>query len=368
MHDFIVIGGGLIGMLTARELRLADARVAVLERGHTGKEASWAGGGILSPLYPWRYPDAVTALASWSQSRYADFCNALVAESGIDPEWTQSGLLMLGEQDNKAAMAWARKKDKKLEVVANQVLPKLEPGLSSIFTSALLLPDIAQVRNPRLLRALEASIKSMGVTVEENIGVQDITVEAGHVTGVRTTCGQRSAGNVVIAGGAWSGMLAKSFGVSLDVEPVRGQMILFRGRPGLVSHIILHDGRYLIPRRDGRVLAGSTLEYVGYDKATTDDARRDLYDFAVSLIPDLAACEIENHWAGLRPGSPQSIPYIGVVPGTKGVFVNAGHFRNGVTTGPASARLLSDIALSRQPILSPAPYSLKAHESSIKAG
>jgi glycine oxidase len=137
-------------------------------------------------------------------------------------------------------------------------------------------------------------------------------------------------------------------------------MILFHAQPGAISRIVLHNDRYVIPRRDGRVLVGSTVEHRGFDKTITDQARASLKQYALDHFPLLEQADIEHHWAGLRPGSPQGIPYIGPVPGIDGLYLNAGHFRNGVVLAPASARLMSDIVLGRNPILPPAPYALDA--------
>jgi glycine oxidase len=145
-------------------------------------------------------------------------------------------------------------------------------------------------------------------------------------------------------------------GLALQVGPVRGQMLLFKGPPGLVKTMTLYQQRYVIPRRDGRVLVGSTLEYVGYDKQTTPEARAELLRAACELIPELEHQPVEHHWAGLRPGSPQGIPVIGPHPGLDNLFINAGQFRNGVVLAPASARLLADHVLGRQPVFRAADY------------
>ena len=144
--------------------------------------------------------------------------------------------------------------------------------------------------------------------------------------------------------------------MQLPVKPVRGQMILYRAEPGVVQRIVLSQDRYVIPRRDGRILVGSTVEDVGFEKATTRAAMQELEAEARRIIPALANYPIEHHWAGLRPGSPHDIPYIMQHPRISGLFVNTGHFRNGVVLGPASARLLADILLQREPILDPLLY------------
>lgn len=364
MHvtDFIIAGGGLIGLLTARELRQAGAHVTVVERGATGQESSWAGGGILSPLYPWRAPAAVTALVGWSQGRYPVLAGALADETGLDVEWIQNGLLVLDTDQQACALAWAYQSGVRLNLIKRAELLQHEPQLDAATAAeALWLPEIAQIRNPRLLKALRQSLLASGVVVREHAAITGLRTRDGHIEGVETVAGPIMASKVVVTAGAWSNNLLKNFGFSGEIVPVRGQMILFRAVPGLVSRIVIHKDRYVIPRRDGRVLAGSTVEYAGFDKSTTDQALIELRQTAVALVPALADCEIEHHWAGLRPGSAEArggVPYIGEHPQVRGLFVNSGHFRNGVVMAPASARLLTDIILERPPIVDPAPYQI----------
>lgn len=358
--DCIVVGGGLIGMLSARELALGGLRVRLLERGRTGRESSWAGGGILSPLHPWRYPAGVSALARWSQERYRSLAQALREETGVDAQWTPSGMLMLEVADQAEALAWAGQWHYTLQVLEGEALQGIEPHLAGSLGQALWMEEVAQLRNPRLLQALRLSLDALGVAVEEGCEVQGLVQTGGRVQGVLTSRGQRDGTQVVIAGGAWSGELLAKAGLDLPVEPVRGQMLLFKAKPGLISPIILSGERYIIPRRDGRVLVGSTMERCGFDKRTTAEAREQLYRDALAIIPDLAAYPIERHWAGLRPGSPGGEPFIGAWPGLEGLYINAGHFRNGVVMGYASARLLADLLLGREPNIDPAPYRLPA--------
>jgi len=359
MADCIIIGGGLIGMLTARELQQAGAEVLILERGKLGGESSWAGGGILSPLYPWRYGDAVNQLASYGQQVYSQLAESLLDESGIDPEYTRSGMLVLDQQETDSAVKWAAGWDKELQLLTTQKqIQEVESVINPKVEQAMWMPEIAQMRNPRLIKALKGSLEHRGVHYIEHAEACDIDIGKGAVKSVKTSSQVYQADKVIVAGGAWSHDIIQQYAHPPAIEPVKGQMILFKARPGLLKTMILSNGRYLIPRRDGRILAGSTLEYTGFSKKITDEAQLDLYHAAIEIVPQLANAEIEHHWAGLRPGTSAGIPYICSHPEIDGLYINSGHFRNGVILGAASACLMKNIVLREAPILSTEAYEL----------
>ncbi|MDP1708620.1 MAG: glycine oxidase ThiO [Gammaproteobacteria bacterium] len=367
MTNCLVIGGGIIGLLTARELADAGVTVTVVERGAgaAGHESSWAGGGILSPLCPWQAPEPVTVLARWGQARYAELAQALQEETGVDAEWTQSGMLCLDATQQAAALAWAGRTHTEVQVLTRFAVKMREPSVSDTAEHALWLPEVAQIRNPRLLRGLQQSLLKRRVRMLSQCEVTGLRHTGGQVTGVDSSHGRMSAGTVIVAGGAWSGQLLAGLVPKLDIQPVRGQMLLWRTKPGLVKRIIVQQEHYLIPRSDGCVLAGSTVEHVGFDKATTQAGLQELKSAAISMVPALAYCHVEQHWAGLRPGSPQGVPYIGAHPALKGLYVNTGHFRNGLVLAPASARLMADLVRGAPPIVEPAPYALAATQDGL---
>ncbi|MBD3671011.1 MAG: glycine oxidase ThiO [Gammaproteobacteria bacterium] len=357
--EIVVVGGGIMGLLSARELALGGARVTLVERGECGRESSWAGGGIVSPLYPWRYREPIHTLARWSQAHYPALVEQLERESGINAEWQPSGMLMLDVKDRTEALAWADAHDQAMQQLEAAQLPSVEPALAS-GRHGLWMPDIGQVRNPRLVRAARQALAGHGIELREHTEVEGLIAERGQLRGIHTSQGDIYAQHVVVAGGAWSGRLLQDLGLTIDIRPVKGQMILYRTQPGTIQRIVLKDGKYVIPRRDGHVLAGSTMENTDFDKTTTEQAQHELRQAAEALFPVLADAPLVKHWAGLRPGSPEGIPYIGEYPTLRGLFVNAGHFRNGVVMGPASARLLADLVLERKTIVDSAPYALEA--------
>ncbi|UVE19670.1 glycine oxidase ThiO [Pseudomonas sp. LS44] len=354
----MVVGGGAIGLLSAFLLASQGQSVVLLERQLAGQEASWAGGGIVSPLYPWRYSQAVTALAHWSQDFYPQLGAQLMAETGVDPEVYVTGLYWLDLDDEAEALAWARREGRPLVAVGIEEAYRAVPVLGTGFTRAVHMAGVANVRNPRLTRALrEALLRMPNVTLHEHCAVSGFIRDGQRVVGVHTEAGEIRAERVVVAAGAWSGELLAGLGVELPVEPVKGQMILFKCAEDFLPSMVLAKGRYAIPRRDGHVLVGSTLEHAGFDKTPTEVALASLKASAVELLPALAGAEVVKHWAGLRPGSPEGIPFIGPVPGYDGLWLNCGHYRNGLVLAPASCRLLADLMLGRETIIEPAPYA-----------
>ncbi|NQD38919.1 glycine oxidase ThiO [Permianibacter sp. IMCC34836] len=358
--EFCIIGGGIIGLMTARELLSAGASVTVVEAAGCGQQASWAAGGIVSPLYPWRYPAPVTALADQAQSIYPKLSEQLRAATGIDPEWQRSGLLLLDLEDQTEALSWAAERERAVSIYSTDTLATCQDGLSADISQAICFPDVAQVRNPRLLKALLADVKQRGGQMVEQCSVTGLQRDAAgnRITAVQTANGTITAGQFVICAGAWSAQLLAPFGIDLPVTPVRGQMLMFAPHAHSLQRIVLRDGRYLIPRRDGRIICGSTMEHAGFDQEITADARQSLWQSAIAIMPSLRQVDVEQQWAGLRPGSPNGIPFIGRLPSLANAWINAGHYRNGIVLAPASARLLTDLMQEKATSISAAPYAL----------
>jgi len=359
-HQVVIVGGGVIGLLTAFNLAAEVDNVVLLERAGVGQEASWAGGGIVSPLYPWRYSPAVTALAHWSQDFYPLLAQRLFAATGIDPEVHKTGLYWLDLEDEQQALEWAVRQNRPLSAVDIADAYDAVPVLGAGYSRAIYMADVANVRNPRLIKSLKAALQTLpNVTVHEQCEVTGFVRAGDKVLGVTTVSGDILGDRVVLAAGAWSGELLKSVGIELPVEPVKGQMILYKCASDFLPSMVLAKGRYAIPRRDGHILIGSTLEHEGFDKTPTDVALASLKASAVELIPALADAEPVAHWAGLRPGSPEGIPYIGPVPCFDGLWLNCGHYRNGLVLAPASCQLLADLLVGREPIIDPVPYRVE---------
>lgn len=354
----LVVGGGAIGLLSARLLAEQGVDLCLLDQGALGSESSWAGGGIVSPLYPWRYGAAVTALAHWSQDFYPGFAERLLEATGIDPEVHVTGLYWLDLDDEAEALAWARRQGRALHAVDIAEVRRRVPVLGQGFAHAIHMPGVANVRNPRLVKALRAALAAMpNVQLREQCAVSGFIQENGRICGVTTAEGEIRADRVVLAAGAWSGELLATLGIELPVQPVKGQMILYKCAEDFLSSMVLAGGRYAIPRRDGHILVGSTLEHAGFDKTPTEAALASLKASAEALLPALKEAEVVGHWAGLRPGSPEGIPFIGELPAHPGLWLNCGHYRNGLVLAPASCQLLTDLLLGGEPIIDPLPYA-----------
>lgn len=322
--DFLVIGGGVIGLSSALAIRASGASVTLIEAETIGSGASWAGGGILSTLLPWDYSEPVVRLASGGAARYTAFCTALSEASGIDCEYRRSGMVVLGA-DNEHAHAWASGHDTRLEPMRWRD------------EDALLMPDVAQVRNPRLIAALRGACEALGIRMIEHCAAQGFVTRKAQAVSLETSTGPLSAGWYLVTLGAWTPSLT---GPAVQIEPEKGQMLLYAPSAAL-ERIVYRDGIYLIPRADGQILVGSTREYCGYDTSPTRSARETLMHAAGKLFPPLVNLEPIRHWAGLRPARPDQTPVIDALPPYKNVFINAGHGRYGLTMAPAAADILT---------------------------
>jgi glycine oxidase len=357
--DITIIGGGAIGLLTAREFINAGATVTILDKNLIGQESSWAGGGILLPLYPWRQADAITRLVVQSLRLYPELAAQLKANTQVDPEWRPCGLLMTKNPDVIAATTWCNSNAIPFEAAK----PALYNALNTTVEHPLWLPTIAQIRNPRLLKSLKHDLLNKGVIIHENCVITDIATEQQRIRHVDSNLGKINVNQLIIAAGAWSQQVFGQFfphlvETSPQIAPVRGQMLIYQAQPETLPYTVLEGDHYLIPRYDGKILVGSTVEQEGFDKSTTIAAKNCLHEFAVNLLPVLKSCPLIKHWAGLRPGTQCGVPYVTKHPEIANLSINAGHFRNGLIMGPASAQLMVDLILNRPTHVDPTPYQL----------
>ncbi len=359
-----VIGGGVIGGLTACYLKERGADVTLLERGNMGRESSWAGAGILCPIHPWLYPDAFSELINASLQLYPAFQRKIESDTGLSIQRIESGLLIPCFADDRvdhwqAAIDWSEKFGWELEQLDTAETLKREPTLSPSITRSLHWPGVGQLRNPRLLQAVGKRLSQLGVEMVENAEVTGLTRDGDALSGVTTVDGRSfPADQVLLAGGSWSGELAASMGFELPVKPVKGQIVLLKGKPGAMKAIVKHDDAYFVPRVDGRVLVGASMEFVGFKPGNTEEVVNSLLSSMRRIAPGLADFEVEHEWMGFRPGSPDGMPYLGPVPTIPGLWVASGHYRNGVALAPITAELMSDWMMGETPSMNLSTFAV----------
>ncbi|SER42595.1 glycine oxidase [Nitrosomonas sp. Nm51] len=357
----IIVGAGIIGLATAECLLRLGFKVLLLEQGKVGQESSWAGGGILSPLMPWHYPEAVTRLTQYSANLFSEWASALHTSTGIDPEYSQCGMIVLPPYDIKTAIHWCSKND----IHINQLkLPRFIPSNRNgtikqcdTMQQTILLPDIAQIRTPRLLQALRQRVIQLGGEIIENCTVQRLIVKRNSVSTLETSSGQFAADHYVIAAGAWSAKILGQYAFGLTIKPICGQMLLFKFEHPPIPAILTQSSTYLVPRKDGHLLIGSTSEDKGFNKRITVSARKQLLKSALAILPQLYKMPVIRQWSGLRPASPLNIPTIGQHPDLTNLYINSGHFRYGVTMAPASAEILTNTMIG-----APQPFDVNPYQ------
>jgi glycine oxidase len=348
--DVAIIGGGVIGLTIARALRQRGVReVMLIERGRPGAEASWAAGGILAPQVEADHADDFFRLACASRDLYPAFAAALKEETGIDVELDRSGTLCLGftpkeEEELRRRYEWQASVGLQVEWLSGDEARRLEPCISANVASALRLPNDFQVENRRLVEALVKANERLGVQLTTDCAVSALLIEDEKVRGVETSSGFVAAPIVVVAAGAWSSLI-DSWGLSLppiQVEPVRGQMLCFAARPQIAQHVIYSARGYLVPRCDGRVLAGSTVEHVGFDKQVTDDGIKAIKAMALEIAAAIAGLPLVDSWAGFRPRAKDDLPVLGPREEVEGLFYATGHYRNGILLAPVTGERIAD--------------------------
>jgi glycine oxidase len=354
--DIVIVGGGVIGLTTAYVLAKEKLRVTVLDRKDFGHEASWAGAGIIPPGNPECAVTPFDQLRSLSSVSFPGLSAELREQTGIDNGYLRCGGLEFAADESAASAEEWRGAGIAVEALsdARQREPALAPGLGP----AAFLPELAQLRNPRHIKALVAACAGLKVDLRPHCSAEKWLTQGRRVKTLRGDQETFEAGTFVITAGAWTDPLLAALGCHLDIQPVRGQIVLLSSAAPLIHHVLMWGDRYLVPRQDGRVLAGSTEEHVGYDTRTTAGAQQELLALACRLVPDLAQAAVERCWAGLRPGSPDGLPFIGLVPGCDNVLVAAGHYRAGIQLSPGTAQLLGDMILGRHLTIPAAPFRL----------
>lgn len=346
MSNVVVIGGGVVGLTIAYETARAGAKVKLLERGQIGQEASWAGAGMLPPANLERAVSPEEKLCGLSNQRWPSLTEELRELTGLDNGYHVCGGLEL--RTSAAAdslmheVEYLRAIGVRVEELDTDSLRRLEPNVSESAVAGYRLPDFAQVRNPRHLKALVLACSKLGVELVSGQPVLEFNRAEGRVVSVRTTSGVHGGDQFCVATGAWSSQLLGNI-ADVKVEPVRGQIVLLSSDQPMISHVLQDGARYLVPRRDGRLLIGATEEWVGFNKGNTPGAVADLIEFGASLVSKIRGARFERAWSGLRPRAIDRPPYIGRIPNHDNLFVATGHFRAGLQLSTGTAVVIQQL-------------------------
>lgn len=360
--EIAVVGGGVIGLACAWRLAQRGAEVHLFERGEIGKEASHAAAGMLAAqceaaVHPPARATEYSArtpffeLGLHSRALYPAFAAELLQTTNVDIElslheaptqdFRTPGIMFVGDTDDNAFAEFAKQKADGLHI-------ENAPDFGT--RRALWLPDEGQVENRRLVLALKAACENSGVTLHENLPMELETVRAQHHT-------------VLLCGGAWTTLLAGDVLPEIEVRPVMGEVLAARP-PQAFERIVYSRDVYLVPRPDGRVLIGATMIERGFDKLLTPAAKTQLWRAACDLVPDVSSWKLEDHWAGVRPATPDGLPILGSTP-VENLFVASGHFRNGILLTPVTAQLMADCILDgKEP---PREFSIERFAAGVLA-
>jgi len=353
--EVAIIGGGVIGLAIARALALRGVRdVLLIERGSLGSESSSAAAGMLAPQAEANRPHEFFQLTCESRNMYPAFAAALLAETGINIELETTGTLYLAftehdEAELQKRFAWQNEAGLPIEELSAAAVRQLEPSINEDVRAALKFPLDTQVENRRLLSALASANERLGVRMETGTAVKSLKIERDRVTGIETSRGFIATGAVVIAGGAWSSLLGAGDKAlpDLRIKPVRGQMLCFEPQPQIARHVIYSPRGYLVPRRDGRLLAGSTTEHAGFEKQVTAAGVHSILKAALEISPRIAELPLTDSWAGLRPRAGDTLPVLGPCAEIAGVYYATGHYRNGILLAPITGELIAGAVVDR---------------------
>ena len=339
--DVAVVGGGVIGLAFARELSSRGVDVVVIERGRTGDEASSAAAGLLSAQSDADVPSSFFEFALESRNLYPDWAGAIERETGIGVGWRRTGVLRCGPPELLDRFRWQLDAGLPVDRLGAAEIHRRSAGrMTPSVSEALFFPDDSLVNSRLLVRALHHCLEIRAVRVLEGVAVTRFVIDDETCRGVETTEGTFSTASVVDAAGAWAS-LDPTLPFAVPVEPVRGQIVeLADARP--FPTVLGSEDVYLVPRADGRVLVGATVERTGFRKEVTAAGVAQLLTAAIALAPSLETARVSDAWAGLRPGTPDGLPIIGESP-TRALYLAAGHFRNGVLLAPITALRVADL-------------------------
>jgi glycine oxidase len=338
--DVLIIGGGVIGLSIARALHSRGVRsITIVDRGNLGGEASWAAAGMLAPNIEATLPDGFHKFCTESLALYPGLATALLDDTGIDIELDRTGTIYLALTEADVSEL---RKHTGTRLSADEI-SSMEPFISADVREGIFFPNDWQVENRKLLDALRRSAELNDIHIFEQTEVSGLITDGSRVVGARTSNGDLTADRTVVATGAWTSLIQiGDAAMPFTVKPIRGQMASFECKERPLRHVVFSLRGYLVPRSDGRVAVGATVEDVGFDKNTTVEGIDSLRNAAVEIAPGLAKFPLTAQWAGLRPFTADGLPIIGNLPGYENVMVATAHYRNGILLAPRTAEIVAD--------------------------
>jgi len=359
----IIIGGGIIGASIAWYLARESAEVVVLERARLGNEASWAAAGMIAPQAEAQAAGVFFDLCLAGRRVFDATIDRLVADSGVDAEYDPHGILYIAfDSDERAELEararWHREAGALVHELSGAEAREIEPAISPETLYALHLPDNRRVENRKLTQAYIVAAINAGAQFREGVSVDSIAVAGGRATGVLLHDGATlEADLIIVAAGSWSHRIRGLEADRVTLHPVRGQMLCFETRPRLLTPAVFSMRAYLVPRRDGRILAGSTMEEAGYNKTVTLGGIEKIVRGALAMVPSLAELPFREAWAGLRPATKDLLPVIGRSPSVANVIWSSGHYRSGILLSALTGEVVADLVAGRAPSIDLAPFS-----------
>ncbi len=349
--DVVVVGGGVIGCMTAYELSRANLRVTLLDRGRLGAEASSASAGILVPLHLAEddTDDPVFKFQRASTYLFDALAPELEAESGVRLGYVRSGILRIAQSDDEQELleenfqVWQRDAGMPVSWLDVDELHRLEPGFGPDVLGGIYSPDERTISSERFVESLGRILRARDVDVREGVPATGVRHADRRVQAVETPQGAISTPEVVLTAGAWSGLYGHWFDLNLPIQPMRGQMVAVRPRAAVLGIPAVTYNGAILPKPDGTVHLGSTVEDVGFDDRTTVEGIRGILEAAPRVAPALADATLVRAWSGLRPWSADGVPVIGRVPGWTGATIASGHFKYGVSGSPGTGRAVREL-------------------------
>lgn len=343
--DVIILGGGIIGMSLARELRKHGAEVLIVERSQPGREASWASAGMLAPSGS-RLSEALAPLTRASAQMFPEFVHEIEDESGTRVDLRRDGAIVTAEEADKRNASGE---------LSESELRSLEPNLA--YRPGLHFVEESSVDTRALMSALVAAAKHRNVHFASGSPALEVS-GSGSQLAVKTERSEYVAPAVVNCCGAWAGLLAANKTIHVPVRPVKGQMLcLAAPRRDFLKHTVRSTEVYLVPRSDGRILVGATVEEA-FDKRVQPEVIQRFHQLAANFAPELGEARMLEAWAGLRPGTRDNLPVLGKTP-LPGYSVASGHFRNGILLAPVTAMIMANLVRGLESPFDLTPFSLK---------